>query len=122
MNEVQLRTLLERHTYLTELEDRKSVVLKSIEEVNKTMHALAGRLREWAALYSVERSSVAEDPPVLAGRILQGKIAVKKDSIDPSQEGLTPLLMAAQQVLDLHQTKDQLLSSLEALMKACWNR
>jgi uncharacterized protein len=35
MNEVQLRALLERHTYLTELEERKAVVLKSIEEQGK---------------------------------------------------------------------------------------
>ncbi|MBN2321554.1 MAG: RNA-binding transcriptional accessory protein [Acidobacteria bacterium] len=35
MNETQLRTLLERHTYLTELEDRKTVVLKSIDAQGK---------------------------------------------------------------------------------------
>jgi uncharacterized protein len=35
MNEVQLRALLERHTYLTELEDRKTAILKSIEEQGK---------------------------------------------------------------------------------------
>jgi uncharacterized protein len=35
MNEIQLRSLLERNTYLTELEDRKGVVLKSIEEQGK---------------------------------------------------------------------------------------
>ena len=35
MNEVQLRALLERHTYLTELEDRKAAILKSIEEQGK---------------------------------------------------------------------------------------
>ncbi|MEJ2111420.1 MAG: Tex family protein, partial [Acidobacteriota bacterium] len=35
MNETQLRTLLERHTYLSELEERKVVVLNSIEEQGK---------------------------------------------------------------------------------------
>ncbi|MCL2877510.1 MAG: RNA-binding transcriptional accessory protein [Acidobacteria bacterium] len=35
MNEIQLRALLERHTYLTELEERKAAVLKSIEEQGK---------------------------------------------------------------------------------------
>lgn len=35
MNETQLRALLERHTYLTELEDRKAAILKSIEEQGK---------------------------------------------------------------------------------------
>jgi protein Tex len=35
MNEIQLRALLERHTYLTELEERKTAILKSIEEQGK---------------------------------------------------------------------------------------
>ncbi len=35
MNEVQLRALLERHTYLVELEERKAAILKSIEEQGK---------------------------------------------------------------------------------------
>jgi protein Tex len=35
MNEIQLRALLERHTYLTELEERKAVIIKSIEEQGK---------------------------------------------------------------------------------------
>jgi uncharacterized protein len=35
MNEVQLRALLERHTYLTELEGRRAVILKSIEAQGK---------------------------------------------------------------------------------------
>ena len=35
MNEIQLRALLERHTYLTELEERKETILKSIGEQGK---------------------------------------------------------------------------------------
>jgi protein Tex len=35
MNEIQLRALLERHTYLNELEERKVAILKSIEEQGK---------------------------------------------------------------------------------------
>jgi uncharacterized protein len=35
MNEMQLRALLERFTYLTELEERKNAILKSIEEQGK---------------------------------------------------------------------------------------
>ena len=35
MNEIQLRALLERYTYLTELEDRKAAIFKSIEEQGK---------------------------------------------------------------------------------------
>ena len=35
MNEIQLRALLERHGYLTELEERKATILKSIEEQGK---------------------------------------------------------------------------------------
>jgi uncharacterized protein len=45
MNETQLRTLLERHTYLTELEDRKAVVLKSIEEQGKLTDDLKAAVR-----------------------------------------------------------------------------
>ena len=40
MNEVQLRALLERHTYLTELEERKAAILKSIEEQGKLTEEL----------------------------------------------------------------------------------
>lgn len=35
MNETQLRELFDRHTYLTELEERKAVILKSIAEQGK---------------------------------------------------------------------------------------
>jgi protein Tex len=35
MNEIHLRALLERHTYLTELEERKVAILKSIEDQGK---------------------------------------------------------------------------------------
>lgn len=35
MDETQLRDLLDRHTYLTELEERKAAILKSIEEQGK---------------------------------------------------------------------------------------
>ncbi|MEB3213180.1 MAG: Tex-like N-terminal domain-containing protein, partial [Leptolyngbyaceae bacterium] len=35
MNEIQLRELSDRHTYLTELEDRKQAILKSIDEQGK---------------------------------------------------------------------------------------
>ncbi|WP_088890714.1 Tex family protein [Leptolyngbya ohadii] len=35
LNETQLRDLLDRHTYLTELEDRKAAILKSIAEQGK---------------------------------------------------------------------------------------
>lgn len=35
MNEVQLRDLLDRHTYLTELEERKTTILKSIADQGK---------------------------------------------------------------------------------------
>ena len=40
MNEIQLRALLERHTYLTELEERKAAILKSIEEQGKLTEEL----------------------------------------------------------------------------------
>ena len=44
MNEVQLRALLERHTYLTELEERKAAILKSIEEQGKLTDELKARI------------------------------------------------------------------------------
>jgi uncharacterized protein len=44
MNEVQLRTLLERHTYLTELEKRKAAILKSIEEQGKLTNELKSKI------------------------------------------------------------------------------
>jgi len=44
MNEVQLRALLERHTYLTELEERKTAILKSIEEQGKLTEELKTKI------------------------------------------------------------------------------
>jgi uncharacterized protein len=44
MNEVQLRALLERHTYLTELEERRAVILKSIEEQGKLTDELKAQI------------------------------------------------------------------------------
>jgi protein Tex len=44
MNEVQLRALLERHTYLTELEERKTAILKSIEEQGKLTEELKAKI------------------------------------------------------------------------------
>jgi len=44
MNEVQLRALLERHTYLTELEERKTTILKSIEEQGKLTEELKAKI------------------------------------------------------------------------------
>jgi protein Tex len=44
MNEVQLRALLERHTYLTELEERRTTILKSIEEQGKLTDELKTRI------------------------------------------------------------------------------
>jgi protein Tex len=44
MNEIQLRALLERHTYLTELEERKMSILKSIEEQGKLTDDLKAKI------------------------------------------------------------------------------
>jgi uncharacterized protein len=44
MNEVQLRALVERHTYLAELEERKAVILKSIGEQGKLTEELKARI------------------------------------------------------------------------------
>jgi len=44
MNEVQLRDLSDRYTYLTELEERKSVILKAITEQNKLTDELKEKI------------------------------------------------------------------------------
>jgi protein Tex len=44
LDEVQIRDVLERHKYLTELEERKSAVLKSIEEQGKLTDELKGKI------------------------------------------------------------------------------
>lgn len=44
MNEVQLRALLERHTYLTELGERRGTILKSIEEQGKLTEGLKAKI------------------------------------------------------------------------------
>ncbi|MBE0645333.1 MAG: RNA-binding transcriptional accessory protein [Bacteroidetes bacterium] len=44
LNEIQLRSLVERFEYLTELEDRKATVLKSIEEQGKLTDDLRARI------------------------------------------------------------------------------
>ncbi len=45
MNEVQLRDLADRYTYLTELEERKAVILKAIAEQGKLTDELAGKIK-----------------------------------------------------------------------------
>jgi len=44
MNEIQLRALMERFTYLTELEERKSAILQSIEEQGKLTDELRAKI------------------------------------------------------------------------------
>ena len=44
MNEIQLRALNERFTYLTELQERKAVILQSIEEQGKLTEELEARI------------------------------------------------------------------------------
>lgn len=44
MDEIQLRSLLERHQYLTELEDRKKAILQSIGEQGKLNSELRARI------------------------------------------------------------------------------
>jgi uncharacterized protein len=44
MNEIQLRALLERHTYLTELEERKAAILKSIDDQGKLTEELKTKI------------------------------------------------------------------------------
>ncbi len=44
MNEIQLRQLFDRHAYLTELEERKSTILSSIEQQGKLTDELRARI------------------------------------------------------------------------------
>jgi protein Tex len=44
MNEIQLRALLERHTYLTELEERKAAIIKSIDDQGKLTDDLKAKI------------------------------------------------------------------------------
>jgi protein Tex len=52
MNEIQLRSLLDRFTYLTELEERKATILQSIEEQGKLTDEL--RIKIEACLQKTE--------------------------------------------------------------------
>ncbi|MEX0601677.1 MAG: Tex-like N-terminal domain-containing protein, partial [Rhodothermales bacterium] len=54
MDEIQLRSLLERHQYLTELEDRKDVILQSIEEQGKLTDDLLRRIESAAQKAELE--------------------------------------------------------------------
>lgn len=46
MNEVQLRDLFDRHTYLTELEERKAAILKSIADQGKLTEDLQAQIEQ----------------------------------------------------------------------------
>ena len=46
MDEVQLRNLFDRHAYLTELEERKAVILKSIAEQGKLTEPLQAKITD----------------------------------------------------------------------------
>ena len=54
LDELQLRTILERVTYLRNLEDRKSTVIKTIDEQGKLTDELRNRLAAAATLQQVE--------------------------------------------------------------------
>jgi uncharacterized protein len=54
LDEVQIRDVLERHKYLTELEDRKVVVIKSIEEQGKLTDELRVKILTAAEKQEVE--------------------------------------------------------------------
>src|SRR5512135_1694232 len=54
LDEEQLRIILERLTYLRTLEDRKAVVLKSIEEQGKLTDELRARIEAATTLQEVE--------------------------------------------------------------------
>ncbi len=62
MNEIQLRDLLERHTYLTELEERKRAILDSIAEQGKLTDELRTRIETCLVKNELEDLSLPYKP------------------------------------------------------------
>lgn len=54
LDEVQIRDIAERHTYVTELEARRAVILESIREQGKLTDALAARIRACTSKTALE--------------------------------------------------------------------
>jgi uncharacterized protein len=98
MNEIQLRTLLERHTYLSELDKRKAAILQSIEEQGK----LTAELR--TQIEACRQKTELEDLylPFRPKRRTRATIAREK--------GLEPLAL----FIKSHNTPDALPADLEA--------
>ena len=90
MNEIQLRALLERHTYLTELEERKAAILKSIEEQGKLTDEL--RINIENCLQKTE----------LEDLYLPYKPKKRTRATVAREKGLEPL---AERIRELNQTK-----------------
>ena len=90
LDELQLRTILERVTYLRNLEDRKATVLKTIDEQGKLTDELRDRITTATTLQAVEDLYLPYKPK----RRTRATIAKEK--------GLEPLagLMAAQEITE----------------------
>lgn len=96
LSDTQLRDLEERHAYLTELEDRRQVILKSIEEQGK----LTDELKQ--AILETDNKARLEDLylPYKPKRRTKGQIA-KEAGLEPladklfNDPTLTPIVVAA---------------------------
>lgn len=96
LSDTQLRDLEERHGYLTELEDRKQAILKSIEEQGK----LTDELKQ--AILDTDNKARLEDLylPYKPKRRTKGQIA-KEAGLEPLADALfndptlTPIVVAA---------------------------
>lgn len=83
LDDVQLRTLEQRLTYLRELEDRRGVILKSIEEQGKLTEALT------ASIQQADSKTTLEDLylPYKPRRRTKGQIAIEA-GLAPLADGL----------------------------------
>jgi uncharacterized protein len=101
LDEAQLRTVLERLTYLRNLEARKETVLKSIEEQGKLTDELQAQIEQATTLQAVEDLYLPYKPK----RRTRATIA--------RERGLEPL---AEQILAQENTKADLLTIAAAFL------
>src|SRR5688572_29277041 len=101
LDEAQLRTVLERLTYLRNLEERRETVLKSIEEQGKLTDELRAQLQSATTLQAVEDLYLPYKPK----RRTRATIA--------RERGLEPL---AERILAQENSKEDLLTLAAAFL------
>lgn len=106
MDEVQLRQLSDRHSYLTELEDRKQAILKSIDEQGKLTDELRQKIEatlqknELEDLYLPYRPKRRTRATVARERGLESLAAFIK-SLNTPQAKAQSLTAAAEKYIDI---------------------